>query len=204
MAVNDVYRASAIFTSPTADGEMVFTTHFRTVTVNTVISRQQEGQEIADECRDTIDSLYLQEIGADITFQQVNVIGITDSTVGAVATSQSPGTAVGDSMAMRNAPVVKLLTGLRGRSYNGRIYLMPPPESVNAGGVLLASYVTDLETFVTGYRRLSQQPSTNIYDMTIYSPTLSGPSGPIIDNLVETIICNPQLGSLRSRQKVTT
>lgn len=203
MALNDIYRCTFEFSSPTADGNMVWVNHFRTTEVNSVISDLNEAVEIATENVGVVGSLYLQEITSNITFLGCTVVGITKPTVTTQVAVSNPGTAIGESVSMRDAPVIKLGTGLRGRSYNGRIYLMPPPESVNDGGTILASHCTDLETFVNGLKRVSTQPSGNKYDMVVYSRTLSVPPTSYVSTVVTTVSCNPKTGTQKRRMAVS-
>ena len=49
MGVNDVYKASAIFTAPDADGEMVMTFHYRTVVSNPGTNPVNEAGHIAGQ-----------------------------------------------------------------------------------------------------------------------------------------------------------
>lgn len=202
MALNDVYRASAIFTHPQGDGDLVFTRHYRTTTVATVVSGVVEAQEIATEYVNNVETQYLPHLPEDYTFVEMNVIGITDPTVTTTLASGLPGLIDGDAVAIRSAPVIKLGTGLRGRSFNGRMFLMAPPEANQDGGVITPAYVTLLEGFLGFILRLSVTVSNNIYDSTIYSPTLSLAQETIVDTLITTQIVNSTMGSQRGRQKV--
>lgn len=202
MAVNDIYRASCIFGAVGADGDLVFTVHYRTTNVTTPISRQAEAQEIADELGGNVETVYMPLLPSEITFDKVDVIGITDDTVIASYGSGAVGTDAGQPVPLRSAPVIKLQTGLRGRSFNGRMFLMPPSESQQDGGVLAGNYIAALALFQATIQRISLQPSGNIYDQTIYSRTKSNPPVEYIDNLVSTAIVNPTMGGQRGRQKV--
>ena len=202
MALNDVYKCSWIFTAPGADDEMVVTAHYRTIDVVTPGSGQDEAFEIAQEARLDCENTYLSIITPDITFERTGVIGITDPLVTSTSASGLPGVAVGDVMAYRNAPVVKLLSGLRGRTYNGRQFWMAPPESAQNAGVLTTSYTDTLRIFVNGLVVFNNVPSGNSYRMTIYSRKLTLQTGSIVDNLVTQVATNSVLGTQRSRQKV--
>lgn len=201
MAVNEIYRASFEFTNPSADGSLFTTAHYRTSAVSTPISNSAEGQEIADDLVADVVADYLDLIEDTFTFVGVNVIGITDPLVGVSASSGSPGLLTTESLSMRSAPVVKLLTGIRGRSFRGRMFLMAPTEANQDGGVMGSAYITDLDTFMASIEVLVGA-SSNVYRQTIYSPTLSTPPTIFIDNLVTEAVVNPTLGSQRSRQTV--
>lgn len=201
MAVNDVYKATAFFTAPTAEGEMTFNVHYRTVTVNTPEGDGQEALDIADRFRAMIELNYLLFIPTEVVFERVTVVGVTNPLIGVEQISGNTGGGGVNPLSYRSAPVVKLRSGLRGRSYNGRIYLLCPDESQQTGGTMLTTYVASLATFVESIRLLTGIVSLNEFQATIYSPTLSE-GGPIIDNIVESFVINPRLGSQRSRQSV--
>lgn len=202
MAVNNIYRASFEFTNAAATGPMFFTAHYRTTNVASPISDAAEGQEIADELRDNGNTSYVNIISTTFTFVGVNVIGINKPLVGTSAASGLAGLLSSEALPMRSSPVVKLLTGLRGRSFRGRMFLMAPPETEQASGVLIGSYVSVIENFFGTIQRLSLGASGNIYDQTIFSPTLSNPPTTFIDNLVSASVVNTVMGSQRSRQEV--
>ena len=202
MSLGDVYRASAIFEVPGADGKMVFTSHFRTEVVNTVLTDFQEAADIAIEAASTIETFYMPFVSDQFIFEEVKVIGISNPLVGVSQVSNTAGSDTDDYVALRSAPVARLKTGIRGRSYNGRMFLLPCGEAQQNGGTMISSYVTSLTTFIAAYRRLSQQPSTNVYDMVIYSKKLSDASMTVVSNLVANWLVNDTMGSLRGRQTV--
>lgn len=197
MALSDVYRASCIFTAPNADGPMVVTLHYRTVEVNTVLTPVEEAQEIADEVVDTIETLYIPILADSTTFDSVNVIGITDPTVQASATSATLGDVVEGSVSYRNTVISRNITGKRGRTFTGYQQWMAPTEGQQSNGALGASFLADMATFVLGLKRLSQQPSTNKYDQTVYSRLLNA------NTLVSTFIVRPNTGTNKQRQLTT-
>lgn len=201
MAVNDVYKATAKFDAPDADGEMNFNIHYRTVTVNTPQGDTEEAQAIADTLVNQIALNYVLLMPTPITFLGVDVIGVTNPLIGVTSPASNPGGGGANPVSYRSAPVAKLLTGIRGRSYNGRIYLMTVDESQQTGGVMLPSYTASLQTAVESFRLLTDIATTNEFQATIFSKTLTG-TGPIVDNIVSTIQINPRFGTQRSRQDV--
>lgn len=201
MAVNNVYKATYEFSAPDAAGPMNFNIHYRTVIDNTSQSAQAEAGEIAQEAVNTVLLDYIPLVPTPVTFIGVTVVGLTDPTaLGQVASGANGGGGV-NPVSYRNAPVAKLLSGQRGRSLNGRIFLMASDESQQTGGVMLATYITSLQAAVEAMRVLVGVTSTNVYQATIYSEVLTG-TGPIVDNLVENIVVNPKFGTQRSRQDV--
>lgn len=202
MALNDVYRASMIYNHPNGDGDLVVTRHYRTTVVNTVVSGAVEAIGIALELNNNTEIQYLPFINDDYTYVECNVIGITDPLVGVTAPSGLPGQLLSAAVALRSAPVIKLSTGVRGRSFNGRNFLMAPSEDRQENGVLTGTHITEIDTYMGFIQRLAVNPENNIYDSTIFSLTLSTPPTIIVDTLVTGHTVNATLGSQRGRQKV--
>lgn len=200
MALNDVYRVSAVFDAAGADGDLVFTNHYRVAIDNQGFSGAQEADELAQKYSNVLTSEYMQEITTAFILNEVNVIGVTDPTVIHSRSVVVSGSASGDSCPLRTAPVASLKSGLRGRSFNGRMFLMPPPESVQAGGVMIASYVADLELVVFNLRILEASLGSNEYAMVIYSRKLSEEQQTVVTTDVATSLVRTTLGSQRGRQ----
>jgi hypothetical protein len=77
------------------------------------------------------------------SIQQIRYTPLDGSSATTVLGHVIPGTTVGDSLPGGVALVVTLRTGLRGRSFRGRVYQAPFNEGVNtAGGVPGAASVT--------------------------------------------------------------
>ena len=202
MTVNQVYRISHVFNAPTADGDMIFNTHYRVTGVVTDTNNAVEGAEVAQEAGDVIAASYMSQLSDVVSYVETRYIGVSDPLVGGSIPRASVGNTTSEPVSWRSCPVVALKTGLRGRSYNGRIFLIAPPESQQNGGVLIAGQLTALQGVMASLLSLTGTVSGNTYDMTIYSPTLSGPTGPILDNIVANAVVRSVMGTQRSRQEV--
>lgn len=202
MALNDVYKATYVFNAERADGEMVFNLHYRTVVPPSGLTPSEEAQEIARLSGDFLETNYLPLLSTNITFDEVRVVGVSEPTVGIARAYGDPGLVVDQSVPLRSAPVASLKTGLRGRNFNGRIFLIAPNEAdVNAGQLTPAAEAA-LLTMVDSLKSLADLGTGSEYGMTVYSPTLSGDSGLVVNNLVTDVIIRTTLGSQRSRQTV--
>ncbi len=82
------------------------------------------------------------------------------------------------------------------------MFLMAPTEDRQANGIITAGHIAEINNLLGFILRLSVNPSSNVYDTTIFSKTLSTPPPLIVDNLVTTQITNATLGSQRGRQLV--
>jgi hypothetical protein len=202
MAVNEVYKASMIFQAPEADGDMVITSHYRTSSVVTPVSNAAEALEIGNEVASAIVDEYLSLFHSSAFIDTIEVIGISDPLVGITVSVGANGTETADALGYRNCPVVKLTTGLRGRSYQGRMYLIAPSELRQDAGALEAGYISQVNIWLGRMQVLTGTPSGNTYRQTVYSRTLSTPPSVIVDNVVQASIINPNLGTQRGRQKV--
>jgi len=137
-----------------------------------------------------------------IILQTVDCFVVNDDTAFATQSPAIPGDLTGEVVSKRSAPVAKLSTSLRGRSFQGRKFFPPPLETQQANGTLIASHVTDLQTYLDDTRILIDG-SGDTFRLTIFSPTMSIlPDGPFIDNLVTTSQVRQILGSIRGRQDV--
>lgn len=197
MALNDIYRASALFSAPEAAGEMVVTWHYQTTDVVTAITPVQEGQEIADEVRDTLNSLYMPHVADSVTLDQVNVIGITTPTVGVSAVSGVVGTLPEGNVSYRCTVICRNITGLRGRSFSGHQEYIAPTEQQQSNGTLSAQFLTDMTTLANGMKRMSLGASGNKYDQVVYSRKL------LVATLVTGFVIRTKTGSNRRRQDTT-
>lgn len=202
MSVNEVYRASMIFNDPLASGDIVVTSHYRTSSVIVPISNPAEALEIAVEVVGAVNNDLLGLLSTTMTFTEVNVIGITDPFVGVTQVAGGTGSATGEALPMRSSPVVRLNTELRGRSFQGRMFLPTPTEINQAGGVLVPAYITAANIFIAAMQILTGATSGNTYRQTVYSRTLSTPPTIVVDNLVISSTLNATMGSQRRRQTV--
>lgn len=202
MAVNQVYKATVVFNAAEADGEMMFNLHYRTSTVLSAVSNSAEAIEIGKEIVSWVEDNYLDQLGDDVTFERVDVIGISDPLVGITEDGTGSGAVAGDSAAWRSAPVAAIKTGLRGRSYNGRAFLIAPPESMQDGGVLTGTYRTNVDIELAKLLELTGSPSGNSYKLTVYSKTLSDASGTVLDNVASSFKIRRTMGTQKSRQSV--
>lgn len=201
MPVNSVYRITARFTAPEADGEMNFNVHYRMTANISPVSEIEEATELGQAFNNDVSLNYMSLVPDDVTFIGSYVVGISNPQIGVLVNTSTGGGGGLNPLPYRSAPVLKFLTGTRGRSFQGRIYLMTIDESQQTSGVMLSTYITSIETFAASLLTQIGLVTTNEYSLTIFSPTLTG-TGPVVDNLVTARQLNPQLGSVRSRQNV--
>jgi len=197
MALNDVYKASAIFTAPKAAGPMVVTYHYRNIEENGSLTPAQECLEVATEVGETLESLFMTLVSDTISLERVDAFGITVPTAEATYASGTAGTWAQETVGFRNTVIVRNKTGLRGRSFTGYQSYPPPREDVQDGGELTVGFLADMATLALGLKRLSQQASTNKYDQVVYSKLLNS------NALVTTYIVRPMTGSNKRRQSTT-
>jgi len=193
MTVNDVYKASALFSGVSAEGLMVMTFHYRTTNGSGGAGQSGEAQHIANGVRDGIQDDYLPELTDVVTLDRVEVVGVTNPVIQATATSGVSGTLTDDNLPWRSASVAALKTGLRGRSFNGRSFGIAPGVTRQDNGDLSAGFSTALQTFYDNLLLIIHSGG-NEYSMTIRSDALD------LDNLVQTVIIRPRFGSQRGRQ----
>lgn len=200
MTVNQVYRVSHVFNAPGADGDMIFNTHYRVTEVTTDTNNNVEGLEIATAAGAQIASAYMSQLSDVVTYTETRYIGISDPLVGGSVPQNTAGNSSDEAYSWRNCPIVSLKSGLRGRSYNGRIFLIAPPETQANAGVLVSGYLTAIKAALDPLMELTGATSSNKYSLTVYSETLTPEGGPPLDNIVQSMIYRPVMGTQKSRQ----
>lgn len=196
MAVNDIFKVSNLFTAPAAAGEMVMTFHYRQTVAGGQPTPQLEAQELAQEMVSQIETHYLTILPNVIQYERADVIGITDPSVQGTWASGSTGVDVDQPVSFRNAPVVSLKSGLRGRQYNGRSFGLPMSESQQDGGTIINTYITSLATLYTNLLTLTR-PNLDAFELGVYSRQYG------LFSPVTTFIVRPNLGTQKSRQNVS-
>lgn len=197
MALNDIYKASAIFDVGAADGDVVVTHHYRLDNISTALSEPGFCGELASELRLAYETDYLPNIASAFTLDRVDVYNVTQPIYsGTFASGTAGGDTVSDPMAIRNAVVVARKTGLRGRSYNGRMFLPGVVEADQSAGVIFAAFKAQVQVFADGIIDLLTG-NNNRYQGVVYSEKLA------VGTDITAMLVRDVLGSQRGRQKVT-
>lgn len=201
MALDDVYQCSVVFSSPLADGEIVNVLHYRLSDI--VLSGSELGyaSAIASELEELYRLSFMPGVSNQFTMDRVNVFNLNQPTIEFSFVSGVVGGQALESLGPRNAIVVSKKTGLRGRSFRGRLYLLPPVEANQIGGSITAAYEAALQLFSDDAIILTI-PSGNQYNLNVYSPTLSTPPLLIVSNDVVTMEVRSQIGTIRGRKVV--
>jgi len=196
MALGDVYRASLVFTAPRADGDMVFTLHYRVDDKVSANSDQEEAQDIADRLRSITNSFYLPFVSVNITQTVINVIGITQSTVQAQAVNNTLGSVGEENVSYRNSVLLSFKSGLRGRSFNGRANLMAPTEGQQTSGQLNAGFIADIAAYSAELVEITGGES-DVYQLGTWSRVLNS-FAPTVNLIVRS-----GMATVRNRQDLT-
>lgn len=196
MAVGDFFRTTTVYSHPQADGDVVNVVDF--VQDELVVSQSDAEycEELAIEVRDTVETEWLPSISDEWSLLRVECHGITNPLAQSTATSTADGEAVEESVSIRSAPVVTKETGVRGRSFRGRMFLTSITEASQAGGVMSAGLISTIQSFVDALRHLTLT-NLNQYQMVVYSTLLTD------GTKVTSLIVRANLGTIRGRQKVS-
>lgn len=204
MAQQDVYQVDAIFNHPLADGEMATIFHYRLSSVSTPLSEQEFGDELAVAFLGTLATDYLGSLSIDFTLVRADWFNVSNPVFGGTIPEGTAGGVMQEAISLRSAPVVKKITGLRGRSFRGRNFLMAPVELEQAAGVITVAHQTVIGTLMDNLQTISLNVLPNIYNMTVFSPTLTlAAGGVVVDNLVSGFQVQRTMGSVRGRQAVS-
>lgn len=195
MALNDFYKASAIFSHPNASGELVITFHFELTDITTGLTETGFCNELASQLRLIVETDYIPYISDDYTFIRVDTFNVSQPQYNGTYPSGTAGGQTGaETVSLRSAPVIARKSGLRGRRLNGRMFLLAPSEGDQSNGVLSTSIKGYLKTFADN-TLLVTTGNSNDYTQVVYS-------GLNLDGVqVFTMLVRDVLGSQRGRQK---
>lgn len=201
MALDDVYQCSVVFTSPLADGDIINVLHYQLTIDTTPSSELGYASAIASEVEELYRLTLMPLVSDQFTLDRVDVFNLNQPLVEFSFSSGTVGGSILDTLGPRNAIVVSKKTGLRGRSFRGRVYILPPLEQDQNGGDLSTGHEAAIQSFVDDMIILTI-PNDNEYQLVVYSPTLSTPPGDIQSSLVITMTVRKQLGTIRGRKVV--
>jgi hypothetical protein len=205
MAVNDVFRMAVSFNVPNATGPVVITHYFRQTAQIAVLTGNALMEDVSNAWTSDARPELLATQSSLITLTGVSIRGITNNMFGfdlsmALLGSRTP---PGESLVSpRSAPVVSIRTGLIGRSFRGRNFLPPPNETDQDSGFLSTTVRDLIDDYYDALRVIISPGSSNEYSHTVYSPTLSE-GGPVVDNLVESVLVRFSMGTIRGRMIVS-
>ena len=196
MSIGDVYRASILFNGTEADNPMIMTLHYQTNQISVPGTPADEAQEIAEGVSDIIVADYPPLMSNTLSYERTNVIGITEPTAQGSKVDITVGQSVTGVSSWRVAPVISWKSGLRGRSYNGRVFAMAPPEDNVGSGSLGGPYQTALFNLANNLATVTLA-NGNEYIVGTWSRKLQ------IFTQSSGIIVRATVGTQKSRQKVT-
>ena len=171
MATNSIYQLRVLFVDDDASDGFQIGLHYN-ATQNTILDTQAEDliQAFRDDCEETL----VDCIPTNTVLRAYSVVGITNPTEFAdEATGDIGGDLAGTVLPYQISPLINWKTGLRGRSYRGRTFLPAATEEVQAAGVWSGGYLTVLQAFIDSALDVGNGIDTAIYDLVIWSPTLS-------------------------------
>lgn len=195
MAQDDIYRAAFRYTAPGANPNgMVYVIHYQIESIITPVSDAEEASELAGELINRTQSLYLSHLPDAITFEDVEVIGVSNPLVGIKVSSGQNGLVPNQPVPYRNAVHTTNKTGLRGRSYNGRTNLMACSEGVQNGGVIDNSHLTGVFDYMNDIATPVGSVTSNAYRMGVYSKEK------LVFTPVTNFIVQSNFATVRNRQ----
>lgn len=197
MAIDEFYRTSAVYTNPFATGEVVNVVDYQLTLESTPVSEFGNCAELAAEVRQATEALWLPEQGSDWTLDRVDCFNIDQPQFSGTSISGVSGGIIGEVVSTRTAIVVAKKTGLRGRSFNGRMFLISPRELNQSGGTITPAYEAIVQSFVDDLIILTT-PGVNQYKMVVYSTVL------VTGNIVTLMIVRSDMGSIRGRKQVVS
>jgi hypothetical protein len=204
MAVNDIFKLAFLHTQPATTGTSVTTLHYRQTEQVTALVGNLLVQDVIDAWQNSAQPEYLDSLPDVTTLNVIQVRGITNPEFGTDQAVSQSGNVVSGGLGIispRSAPVVSLRTGLIGRSFRGRSFLMSPTENETVNGAMSVNLQSVIDDYYNAALQITGPVSGNVYRMTIFSKTLSTEES-LVDNLVTNFIIRVNVGSQRKRRTV--
>ncbi len=202
MALGDIFQLAAVYDVVGAAGEIVNVYNYRQTVYDGFSGDFPEADLLANIFGASLVANLVPALSTSISLNRVDFFIVNKPTVGGTAPIGVTGSAIIQMLPIRSAPVIKKVTGARGRSFQGRNYLPPLTEDVQDAGVISPSMITVLDVYANALLVLDDAGFINQWQQTIYSSTLSTPPTLFVDTLVVDVIVNNRLGTIRGRQNV--
>ena len=202
MAVNDKYLVTIQYTSGLFTGHAFNVLAFNTVKQPETITNQQAVQQLLANMGSLLSARLKPLLPTQVVISGLRAIGLTDPTFQEDDAVNITGAATGGFVSSRAAVVVSLLTGLRGRSYRGRMFIPTPTDVSAENGRLTATAATAYAAVVRSLLT-ENVPNASGFEMGVYSRKLSKDQGTPVVTKITDIAVRTVLGSIRGRVRVT-
>jgi len=145
MAIGDIFKLAVVWKTVDERSTFVNTFHYRQ---ETPLVFDEPGEDLVQAFISEALPAYRAMVTSIAQVVQYSVYGITNPLY-IYEESPAPvaGLVSGEALPLQNAAIITWRTGLAGRSRRGRTYLPPTGESQQNGGVLLASFLTLMNSF---------------------------------------------------------
>lgn len=196
MSQGNTYQCSVIFDSPNVDGDMVNVLHYILTDEQTPLDEDLFCLEVAELVGAVYVAGYSPSGTNETELDRVDCFNVDQPTFANTAVVNQAGTVTDPSGSIRAAPVISKKTGLRGRSFRGRMFLPYPTESQTTEGQLEAAFQTNMQSFADDLIIVTDGTTANQYKLAVRSEFLS------VSTLVTSMIVRSDMGSIRGRKQV--
>jgi len=202
MAIGDVFEVVQTWRSGLASGDIDNVLHY------TVIGEEVSTTDgdLALMIANALSAAWSDELQAtwsqQLTFSNVAVIGLTTPTFRRDFPFNLAGRSTQGLVSIRSAPVVTKRTDVRGRRFNGRMFLPPPTEAAQQDGSLSGDAITAINAYLAQIIEITD-PSVGTVDLSVYSRVQSEAQGQIVATLVTSLVPRAVLGTIRGRRRVS-
>ncbi len=201
MALNDVYQASIIFSHPQADGPVVNVVHYRLDLIITPRNEESYCGQLSGEIVTLAVAGIIPSLTANWELEEVVCFNLNQPQFQASTPSGVTGSNVSpNDLPIRSAPLISKRTGLRGRSFRGRMYLPSITEESQQAGEIIPAEIVILDAYGASLINIVTAGDLNQFNLEVYSPTLSTPPTIIVATPVATMTTNGVLATIRGRQ----
>jgi len=139
-----------------------------------------------------------------IALTGVEFFGITKPEIGGRVAADVDGGATGQPISLRSAVIARKDTGMRGRSFAGRIFLPTPSETVQDAGTLTGDAVTAWQTTLNEILELNNPVLRGpAFSAVVYSPTRAAAGMEPFFAAMTGWTVRGTVGTIRNRQDVS-
>lgn len=166
MAENSVYRL-AVENTFTGNDQIINVFHYKQVAVG---GAQPGATELGDEWIADVLPAYRALLSGRITVLGLTIREVTGTEEAEFTVNQNGLLeSAADITPLQTAPLISWRTGVAGRSFRGRTYLPPIPETHQDAGNLNSTYVGLMEDFAEAAKVIENAVTVDLFQLGIWS-----------------------------------
>jgi len=201
-AVGDVYEVVQTWHCGLASGDIANVLHYVVIASEQGKTDQDFASMLSTGLHNAWSAHLTPTYSNQLTFAHVAVVGLSTPTFRADFPFSTAGSNREQLTSIRAAPVVTKRSSVRGRRFNGRMFMPPVTEDSQANGSLTTGQLNAINSYLGVIKEISTS-DTGTADLAVYSRAQSEAQGRIVATLVTTATTRAILGTIRGRRRVS-